>query len=163
MISHAPDGYACPFCRNVNDGTAEHPLVILYRDDDVFVKMNPKWWPNNPGNVLVIPVAHHENIFDLPAALATPIQRAAQAAAIAMKRPTAATACRRGSTTSRLGTRRSGGTTTSTCSRDGLVTSSIAPAARSLLMMHYGSRTVTGRYAASFGHTARRPRRGLCR
>ena len=86
MSSHAPDGYVCPFCRNVHDGTAEHPLEILYRDDDVFVKMNPKWWPNNPGNVLVIPVAHHENIFDLPAVLATPIHRAAQAAAIAMKR-----------------------------------------------------------------------------
>lgn len=85
MISHAPDDYVCPFCRNVNDGTADHPLEILFRDDNVFVKMNPRWWPNNPGNIMVIPTAHHENIFDLPASLAAPIQRAARASAIAMK------------------------------------------------------------------------------
>lgn len=85
MISHAPENYRCPFCRNLAEGVAEHPLEILYRDDDVFVKMNPKWWPNNPGNVLVIPTQHYENIFDLPPSLGTSLQRAARAAAIAMK------------------------------------------------------------------------------
>ena len=85
MASHAPAGYGCPFCRNIREEAAEHPLEILYRDADVFVKMNPKWWPNNPGNVLVIPAIHYENIFDLPLSVAAPIQRAARAAAIAMK------------------------------------------------------------------------------
>lgn len=84
-ISHEPPGYRCPFCRNIADGAADHPLEILHRDDDVFVKMNPKWWPNNPGSVLVIPVEHHENIFDLPAELAAPVHRAARSAALAMK------------------------------------------------------------------------------
>jgi histidine triad (HIT) family protein len=85
--SHAPAGYRCPFCRNVRDGDgeADYPLEILHRDDDVFVKMNPKWWPNNPGGVLVVPVQHYENIFDLPVELAIPIQRAARSVAIAMK------------------------------------------------------------------------------
>lgn len=85
MISHAPAGYLCPFCRNIREGAADHPLEILHRDEDVFVKMNPKWWPNNPGSVLVVPAAHHENIFDLPVALAASIHSAARAAAIAMK------------------------------------------------------------------------------
>lgn len=85
MRSHAPADYTCPFCRNIHEGIADHPLEVLYRDDDVFVKMNPKWRPNNPGNVLVIPIRHYENIFDLPTRLAAPIHRAAQAAAIAMK------------------------------------------------------------------------------
>lgn len=67
------------------EGTGAHPLEVLYRDDDVFVKMSPKWWPNNPGHVLVITVEHYESIFDLPARLGGPIQRAAQTAAIAMK------------------------------------------------------------------------------
>lgn len=85
MVSHAPSGYACPFCRNIREGQAEHPLELLYRDEHVFVKMNPKWWPNNPGSVLVVPVDHYENIFDLPDSLGQPIQRAARSAAIAMK------------------------------------------------------------------------------
>lgn len=64
---------------------ADHPLEVLHVDDDVFVKMNPRWWPNNPGSVLVIPVEHFENVYDLPARLGTPIQRAVRDAALAMK------------------------------------------------------------------------------
>jgi histidine triad (HIT) family protein len=47
--------------------------------------MNPKWWPKNPGAVLVIPNDHYENVYDLPVELGTPIQRAVRSAAIAMK------------------------------------------------------------------------------
>ena len=85
MISHAPAGYLCPFCRNIRAGTGENPLEIIYRDADVFVKVNPKWRPNNPGSVLVVPVRHYENIFDLPVELGVPLQQAARAAALAMK------------------------------------------------------------------------------
>lgn len=85
MVSHAPVGYRCPFCRNIQAGEADHPLEVVYGDDDVFVKMNPRWRPNNPGAVLVIPVDHFENIFDLPVEFGTPIQRAARSAALAMK------------------------------------------------------------------------------
>ena len=85
MHNHAPVGYPCPFCRNIQRGDADFPLESLYRDDDVFVKMNPKWFERNPGSVLVIPVEHYENVFDLPVDLGTPIQRAVRAAAVAMK------------------------------------------------------------------------------
>lgn len=64
---------------------ADLPLEVIYRDDDVYVKMNPRWRPNNPGTVLVLPICHYENIFDLPPALAAPIHRAARSTAIAMK------------------------------------------------------------------------------
>ena len=47
--------------------------------------MSPKWWPRNPGAVLVIPNDHYENIYDLPVELGTPIQRAVRSSAIAMK------------------------------------------------------------------------------
>ena len=76
MFTHQPDGYVCPFCRNIRDGESDHPLEIVYRDDDVFVKVNPKWRPDNPGAALVIPVEHHENLYDLPDRLALPLQRA---------------------------------------------------------------------------------------
>ncbi|WCO65198.1 HIT family protein [Iamia majanohamensis] len=52
---------------------------------DVFVKVNPGWWPRNPGSVLVIPVEHHENLYELPLRLATPMLRAVQSAASAMR------------------------------------------------------------------------------
>ena len=84
MHNHEPPGYRCPFCRNLT-GDSDHPLEILHRDDDVFVKVNPSWWPNNPGSLLVIPVEHHENVYDLPPALATPIQRAVRDASLALK------------------------------------------------------------------------------
>lgn len=85
MHNHAPPGYRCPFCRNVTTGESDLPLAIVHRNEDVFVKMNPKWWPRNPGAVLVIPVDHHENVYDLPRRLAIPIQRAVRNAAVAMK------------------------------------------------------------------------------
>ncbi|HXH56968.1 HIT family protein [Iamia sp.] len=85
MYDHAPPGYQCPFCRNVATGESDHPLAIVHRDEDVFVKVNPAWWPRNPGSVLVIPLEHHENVFDLPPELGTPIQCAVRASAIAMK------------------------------------------------------------------------------
>ena len=86
MHNHEPTGYRCPFCRNVTTGDSDHPLEILHRDEDVFVKMNPRWWPGNPGSVLVVPVDHHENVYDLPPALGAPIQRAVRDVAVAMKR-----------------------------------------------------------------------------
>ena len=85
MHNHEPAGYHCPFCRNIRDGTSDLPLEVVHRDDDVFVKVNPKWWPNNPGGALVIPVAHYENVYDLPVNLGTPLQAAIRATAVAMK------------------------------------------------------------------------------
>ena len=85
VYNHAPDEDRCPFCRNITNGESELPLEFVHRDDDVFVKVNPKWWPRNPGSVLVIPNAHYENVYDLPAELGTPIQRCVRAAALAMK------------------------------------------------------------------------------
>jgi histidine triad (HIT) family protein len=85
VSSHEPIDYRCPFCRNLRDGTSDFPLEIIHRDADVFVKMNPKWWPRNPGGVLVIPVQHFESIYTLPPSLGTPIQRSVRDVALAMK------------------------------------------------------------------------------
>jgi histidine triad (HIT) family protein len=85
VFNHEPDDYRCPFCRNLRDGESDLPLEIVHRTDDVFVKVNPKWWPNNPGAALVIPVEHHENLYDLPDRLAEPLLSATRATALAMK------------------------------------------------------------------------------
>lgn len=62
-----------------------YPLEVVDRSESVFVKINPRWRPDNSGSVLVMPVDHCENIFDLPDALAAPIHSAARSAAAAMK------------------------------------------------------------------------------
>ena len=85
MFNHEPPGYACPFCRNVRYRESDLPLEILHTTDEVLVKVNPRWWPNNPGGVLVIPVEHHENVYDLPIELGTALQRSIRDTAVAMK------------------------------------------------------------------------------
>jgi histidine triad (HIT) family protein len=87
QISHAPDGYDCPFCRVVAGESTERsdPSHVVARYDEVLVVMNPRWWENNQGNVLVIPNRHYENIFDLPIEMAGPLHTAARDAAVAMK------------------------------------------------------------------------------
>jgi histidine triad (HIT) family protein len=84
--NHEPPDYRCPFCRNAQTGESDLPLEILHRYPLVFVKVNPRWWPGNPGGALVIPVAHHENVYDLPPELGAPIQEAVRDTAVAMKR-----------------------------------------------------------------------------
>ena len=79
---HAPDGYDCPFCRIA----AGHlPGRVVLRDAHVMALVNIRWWPNNPGGCLVVPLEHFENVYDLPPALGTPIQAAVQRLARALK------------------------------------------------------------------------------
>lgn len=87
MYNHAPDGYDCPFCRLArgDDTRLSSQEDIVFRDDDVFAFVPSGTWPNNPGNVLVVPNQHHENIYDLPPGLALPIQRVARRIALAFK------------------------------------------------------------------------------
>ncbi|MEU8221088.1 HIT domain-containing protein [Kribbella sp. NPDC048915] len=43
------------------------------------------WWPNNLGHVLVIPTAHHENLYDLPAQSGHAVHDVVREVAIAMR------------------------------------------------------------------------------
>lgn len=67
MFNHAPDGYDCPFCRLAAGGedhlTAQHDIVL--RREHALAFVASRWWPNNKGHVLVVPTAHHENLYDL--------------------------------------------------------------------------------------------------
>lgn len=94
MYNHAPDDYACPFCLLVRTGEDESPQArrgdIIFQDDLITAFISLGQYPNNPGNVLIAPNQHFENIYDLPSHLAARIAVAAQAVARAMK---AAFAC----------------------------------------------------------------------
>lgn len=85
--SHEPSGYRCPFCNYAAVGGdarvgQEH---VVERTETTMTYVSPKWWPNNDGNLLVIPRTHHENLYSLPDELGGPLQRAVRRAALALK------------------------------------------------------------------------------
>jgi histidine triad (HIT) family protein len=94
MYSHEPEGYVCPFCALVGgpaDGEALSTASdIVYRGRHVTALVGSHQWPQNPGNVIVIPNEHVENLYDIPLPLAARVQGLVQAVARAMK---AAWAC----------------------------------------------------------------------
>lgn len=68
MFNHEPEEYACPFCLLLAGGEGEvnSQRDIVCRTGDALAFIAPRWWPNTPGHVLVVPAAHHENLYDLP-------------------------------------------------------------------------------------------------
>ena len=90
--SHAPDGYQCPFCLFLSNPdqagrettTWNRASDLVHRGSTVTALVSPEWWPNNPGNVLVIPNAHHENLYDLPLAIGAEIHALSRDVALAM-------------------------------------------------------------------------------
>lgn len=70
-VSHEPPGYACPFCLIQRGVLNEQNRLedVVAGDDLAFARISPKWWPGSPGAALVIPRAHHENLYDVPAAV----------------------------------------------------------------------------------------------
>ena len=80
--SHEPAGYRCPFCAIAAGAEAE---FTAYRDDHVLVQISLHWNPVHPGKALVIPLAHHENVYTLPDDLAGRIAAVVRRVAIAMR------------------------------------------------------------------------------
>ncbi|MBL8127232.1 MAG: HIT family protein [Chloroflexia bacterium] len=68
MVEHAPPNYRCPFCRLVRGDETIYNSTgdIVCQDDEVMAFISPKWWPNNPGNLIIIPIRHVENIYTIP-------------------------------------------------------------------------------------------------
>jgi histidine triad (HIT) family protein len=86
-LQHAPSDYDCPFCALIR-GEERPPWTLrsdlVWEDEETTAWMNPRWWENNPGNVLVIPNRHVENIFELDGRLAAAVHDTARRIASAM-------------------------------------------------------------------------------
>ena len=80
--SHEPAGYLCPFC---TIAAGAEPEFTAWRDDHVLVQISLHWNPVHPGKALVIPLAHHENVYTLPDELAGRIAAVVRRVAIAMR------------------------------------------------------------------------------
>jgi histidine triad (HIT) family protein len=92
MYNHAPADYRCPLCL-LAQGTPDSWNTlddIVLKDEQVLAFVSPTSWPNNPGHVLVIPIQHFENIYDLPVEMGGVLHAAIRTVALAFK---AAYAC----------------------------------------------------------------------
>jgi histidine triad (HIT) family protein len=89
MYNHAPENYICPFCLLIQGIKSEHVYSIqsdiVYYDDAITALISSHQWPNNHGNVIIVPNEHFENIYDLPLRYAHDIHKMAKRLAIAMK------------------------------------------------------------------------------
>jgi histidine triad (HIT) family protein len=65
-ITHAPADYQCPFCALASGADAERQQDIVRRTAGALAFISPRWWPANHGHVLVVPVRHYENLYELP-------------------------------------------------------------------------------------------------
>ena|SRR5687767_981785 len=90
MYNHAPANYHCPFCLLIQGVKNEHvhsiQSDIVYHDSVVTAFIGSQQWPNNHGNVIIVPNEHFENIYDLPLRFAPDIYRVAKWLALAMKK-----------------------------------------------------------------------------
>lgn len=87
MYNHEPPAYECPFCRNLNGIESEFNTArdIVRRTERAAAMISPHWWPNNHGHVLVVPTAHHESLYDLPAEDGHAVHDLVKEIAIAMR------------------------------------------------------------------------------
>lgn len=58
---------------------------VVYRDAQVIALIAAKQWPGTPGHVLIVPTAHHENLYTLPDDLGARIHALSRRVALAMK------------------------------------------------------------------------------
>jgi histidine triad (HIT) family protein len=88
LLSHAPPGYACPFCAIVR-GEDNSPWTlasdVVLRTATTTTWVGSRWWANNRGNAIVVPNEHVENMYGLAPELAGDVHETARRLALAMK------------------------------------------------------------------------------
>jgi histidine triad (HIT) family protein len=47
--------------------------------------ISPRWWPSNHGHVLVVPIRHYENLYELPAGVGHAVHDLVRDVAIAIR------------------------------------------------------------------------------
>ncbi|HEU0115481.1 MAG TPA: HIT domain-containing protein [Thermomicrobiales bacterium] len=86
MDHQSPNEDDCPLCRFAagEDSALNTRGDIVWQDDEMAF-ISPRWWPNNPGNAIVIPRCHFADIYALPDDLLANVARVGKRIAIAMK------------------------------------------------------------------------------
>jgi histidine triad (HIT) family protein len=89
MHHHEPSNYKCPFCFIIRGIEGDFPYTkqqdIFYRDDTIIAFIASNQWPNNKGHVIIIPLEHIENIYEMPDEILAKIHTFSKKIAIAIK------------------------------------------------------------------------------
>jgi len=89
MHNHAPADYVCPICLGVEGVENDHTLIrasdIVYRDDTVMVFIASYFIGKNDGHLIVVPLQHFENLYDLPDKVGAHLFQVARKMAITMR------------------------------------------------------------------------------
>lgn len=87
MFNHEPQNYVCPFCKLISgvDDEINTQENVVYQDKYTLAYVAPKWWKNNPGNVLVVPKTHIENIYDISDKDLSQVYKTAKKIALAIR------------------------------------------------------------------------------
>jgi histidine triad (HIT) family protein len=58
----------CPFCRFLagDETDRNRRSDIVWRDEQTTAFVSPRWWPSNPGHVIVVPNEHFADLYELP-------------------------------------------------------------------------------------------------
>jgi histidine triad (HIT) family protein len=85
---HEPPGYDCPFCRLLRGVETEHNRLsdVVWQDAETLAFISPRWWPANPGHVIVVPSEHVENLYEIGDGALAACYATAKRIAIAMRR-----------------------------------------------------------------------------
>jgi len=77
----------CPFCAlAAGTETARNCLDdVVWRDDRTLAFVSPRWWPPTEGNVIVVPLAHVEDLYSISRAELAAVYATVQRVAIAMR------------------------------------------------------------------------------
>lgn len=84
---HAPEDYDCPLC-GLQAGRYDswnQPTDVVCTDEFAFARISPKYWIDAPGNVLVCPTDHVENLYLLTAEQNRAVFSMVQTIAVAMR------------------------------------------------------------------------------
>ncbi|MEO6089843.1 MAG: HIT family protein [Umezawaea sp.] len=87
MFNHEPEGYQCPFCVLLDGGDTDvdDQRDVVLRTELATAVIASNWQTGNEAHVLVIPNAHHENLYDLPAPYGHAVHDVVRQVAIAMR------------------------------------------------------------------------------
>lgn len=70
MYNHTLPNYKCPICLAIkgieNSDTMIRQNDIVYKDGLIIAFIGSKFTSKNPGHVLISPIKHYENFYDLP-------------------------------------------------------------------------------------------------
>lgn len=89
MYNHAPKDYKCVLCLPAQGIESEDTMMkqadIFYKDDLVIAAVNSKFIETNPGHVIIFPIKHYENIYEMPDEVSARVAKVAKQIAIALK------------------------------------------------------------------------------